>query len=347
MVDPTDHSLEALMARGSIETLPSGRHRARAPGVASRTFTRKRDAEAWLARAIADAERGVGTASREPLSVLIRPWWAAKERAVKPRTAERYRHDLAIIEGSVIAKVPLRLVDLDKVQAFVDGLSPQYAPATIRGVYGVLAMILNHGAQRGKLHPISRPMLPSAAPRELTVPTRAQVEQLAEASDRRLYAPVILSGYTGLRQGELLALHRADVHLDEGWLLIRHARNKTSGAFESTKSGKARRLFLERRVVETLREHLDEYPGELVIPTTASILSKSWVCARKGCKLEAVRFHDLRHAAASMMIDAGLNILVISRQLGHANPSITLNIYGHLMPDAADDAIRRLDAAHG
>src|SRR5439155_11707451 len=122
----------------------------------------------------------------------------------------------------------------------------------------------DHGARRGKLAPISRPLLPGTAPRELTVPTRAQVEQLAEAADRRLYAPVILAGYTGIRQGELLALHRSDVHVDEGWLLVRHARNKQSGAFESTKTGKARRVFLERRVTDTLREHLAEYEDELV-----------------------------------------------------------------------------------
>jgi integrase len=341
------------VARGSVEKLPSGRWRARwyAPDGRhlSRTFELKQHAERFLRQAIVDAERhAIGIISADPVSSLVDEWWASKERSIrKPRTAERYEDTLAVIKKAPIAKVPLRDLSLDHVQAFVDGLSPQYAPATVKGIYMVLGMALAHGARRGKLHVISRPLLPGTAPRELVVPTRAQVEQLAEAADRRLYAPVIVAGYTGLRQGELLALHRSDVHADEGWLLVRHARNKQSGAFESTKSGKARRVFLERRVASVLADHLAEYEDELVVPTTASRLFKSWEIARKACNLDGVRFHDLRHAAASMMIDAGLNILVISRQLGHARPAITLNIYGHLMPDAADDAIRRLDAAHG
>jgi integrase len=124
---------------------------------------------------------------------------------------------------------------------------------------------------------------------------------------------------------------------------VRIARNKTSGAHEETKTERIRRVYLPARAAEALEAHMGEYPGELVVPVSASVLQKSWERARRSCGLERVRFHDLRHAAASMMIAAGLNVLQVSKQLGHANPTQTLDTYGHLWPDSFDDAMRRLD----
>lgn len=336
---------------GAIELLPSGRFRARYVARdgrhPSRTFTQRRDAETWLRRAIVDSERdGIDVTSRDAFATLFAPWWNAKERSVQSRTADRYREHLAVIRKAPIAKVALRDLDLDQVQAFVDGLSPKYAPGTIHGIYTVLAMIIRHGAARKKLQPIRRPAFPATVKAELTVPSPAQVEQLAEASDRRAYAPVILAGYCGLRQGELLALGWADVHLDEAWLLVRRARNKATGTFGPTKTGTVRRVFLPARVVAALTEHLDEYPGELVVPCSPAVFLKSWPIARKACGLEAVRFHDLRHAAASMMIAAGVDILQVAKQLGHGDAAITLRVYGHLLPESNADAIAKMDAFH-
>jgi integrase len=338
------------MARGSIERLPSGRYRARwytrDGRHPSRTFTLKRDAEVFLRRAIVDSERvGSDIAPRsETIGTLIQAWWPSVERSVKPRTADRYREHLRTIERHPISGEPLQRVDYAMAQGFVDDLAAQYAPKTVAGVYGVFALVLKDAAKRGKTaRAIPKPVMPRPKRAGLVIPTRDEVDQLAEASDARLYAAVELAGYCGLRQGELLALSRVDVDLDKATVFVHQARNKASGAIESTKTDTARVVHLPDRVRASLAGHLDEYDGPLLFPTTASVFDKSWRHARASCGLDGVRFHDLRHAAASIMIHAGWNINQVSKQLGHANPTMTLQVYSHLWPDSFGEAIAKLD----
>ena len=66
----------------------------------------------------------------------------------------------------------------------------------------------------------------------------------------------------------------------------------------------------------------------------ASNLWKNFRRILKLSKLPAIRFHDLRHTAASLMLNNGVDVLVASRRLGHAKPSITLDVYGHLIPSS-------------
>jgi integrase len=335
---------------GSIERLPSGRYRARwytrDGRHPSKSFTLKRDAETFLRRAIVDSERaGVDIAPKdETITTLIKAWWPSVERSVKPRTADRYREHLRTIERHPISREPLQRVDYAAAQAFVDALSAEYAPKTVAGIYGVFALIIKDAAKRGKTaRAIPKPSMPRPRQPTLVIPTRDEVEQLAAASDARLHVSVLLAGFCGLRQGELLALHRLDVDLEKATVFVHQARNKASGAIESTKTDAARVVHLPLRVREATGEHMDEYDGAILFPVTASIFDKSWRHARTACNLTGVRFHDLRHAAASMMIHAGWNINQVSKQLGHANPTMTLNIYAHLWPDSFVDAIAKMD----
>jgi integrase len=338
------------MARGSIERLASGRYRARwytrDGRHPSRTFTLKKDAETVLRRAIVDSERaGVDIAPRdETISTLIKAWWPSVERSVKPRTADRYREHVRTIERHPISRDPLQRVDYAAAQAFVDDLGAQYAPKTVAGIYGVLALVLKDAAKRGKVtRAIPKPVMPLPRRATLVIPTRDEVQQLAEASDARLHVAVELAGFCGLRQGELLALGRADVDVDKATVFVHQARNKASGAIESTKTDAARVVHVPDRVRVSLSSHLGEYDGALLFPVTASVFDKSWRHARHACGLTGVRFHDLRHAAASMMIHAGWNINQVSKQLGHANANMTLSVYAHLWPDSFTEAIAKMD----
>lgn len=338
----------------SIEKLASGRWRVRwytSDGRhPSRTFTLRKDAERWERDAIRAAENRTDTTTTNPraapqtLRHVIQAWWPGKERSIKPRTAERYIEHLRKLEQHPIATLPVAELRFRDVQGFVDDMAATYAPKTVRGIHGVLHLVLVHAGKHELLErELPRPELPKPIRKTIVVPTKAEVEQLAAAADARLYAAHLLAGYCGPRQGELLALRREDVNLAEGWVFVHQARNKTTGAFESTKTDKARRVYLPNRVVTVLGEHLGEYDGSMLFPVTASVFDKSWRHARRACGLERVRFHDLRHAAASMMIAAGWNVLQVSKQLGHANATMTLNIYGHLFPEDLGTAIRKMD----
>lgn len=343
---------------GAVERLPSGRYRVRWRSLdgryPSRSFTIRSDAERFLRQVIVDQEReGIGIQARSvTLGGIADAWFAVKKRSVKPRTVERYEDHIKTIKHG-LGEMPISDVTFEVVQRFVAELP--MAPKTVRGCYGVLSLILQHAARTGKLQrPISKPDLPALVKPKLVIPTRDEVDRLAAASDKRLWAPVILAGYCGLREGELLALHRQDVHLEPSRIgddvvpphvFVHHARNKTSGAFESTKTDGVRRVYLPDTVVHALREHLDEYPdGELVVPVSASVYQKSFERARRACGLDRVRPHDLRHAAASIMIAAGLSVKEVSEQLGHANATQTLDTYTHLWPHSWGAAIGRLNA---
>jgi integrase len=84
---------------------------------------------------------------------------------------------------------------------------------------------------------------------------------------------------------------------------------------------------------------LGDIEGRMISPHS---VSRSWRMACKTRKLPRIPFHALRHTHASMLIRAGVDILTISRRLGHSKASVTLDVYGHLMPgadEAAADAI--------
>jgi integrase len=336
---------------GSVSRLGSGSYRARWYARDGRhlSLTRptRHEAESAMRAALVDQERLGYDRPAKTITVgkLIDVWWRAVEHSVKPRTAERYEDHLAHVRR-LLGPVPLADLDYHRVELFVAELqATPLAPKTVRSCYHVFSLVLAHGQRLGLMQrAIPKPYLPKVVKPKLVIPSREQVNALAAASDKRFWAPILAAGYCGFREGELLALHRRDVHLDERYVLIHQARNKSSGAFESTKTERTRRVYLPERVQLALAEHLEEYPGEVVVPASASSLQKSWERARRVEGLDRVRFHDLRHAAASMMIAAGLNILQVSKQLGHANATQTLDIYGHLWPDSFDDAMRQMDA---
>jgi integrase len=333
----------------SIQRTPSGRWRARwrtPDGVhRSETFTLKRDAERFLNREKVELEQGKAgfTNARGVLSDLIPEWWAATEKRVKPRTAERYQYATKIIEKR-IGDVKLSDLTYQRVQAFVNDLGVDYQPRSVSAIYGVLSLILTSGVNRNQLRPIKAPDLPKVYEPKLTIPTKYEVEALATAATLRIKAAIILSGYCGLREGELLGLHRRDVNLDAGWVFVHQARNKTTGALESTKTDKARRVYLPGRVKDELERHIAEFPSEELFPITGRRFQKEWESARAQVGVPTVRFHDLRHAAASMMIEAGWSVTQVSKQLGHAQATMTLNTYAHLWPDSYGDAIKKMDA---
>ncbi len=308
-----------------------------------RTFTNRKAAERFLRKTLTDIEEHgiVGTVRGETLGDALEAWWGAGiEASVRGRTVERYLRHKHILEDR-FGDVLLERVDYDRVQGIVNALAADYAPRTVSGIYGVLALTLKHAALTGKIRPVPKPRLPKVADPDPQIPSRDQVEALADAVPLNLRAMVVLAGYVGLRQGELLGIERRNVQLDEARIWIAHAVNKETQALEQTKTrGSKRWVVLPARALEVLSWHMAEIePGDRVFPYTASTVDKAWRRIAPGC-----RFHDLRHSAASFMIASGWNIMQVSRQLGHAKASMTLDTYGFLYPESFSDALEKLDA---
>jgi integrase len=168
-----------------------------------------------------------------------------------------------------------------------------------------------------------------------------------------------------MRRGELLALRWQDVDLNGAKLRVERSLEQTKAGlrFKSPKTKHGRRtITLPASAVAELREHLKQQqerrlalgagkaPADaLVFPTwdfatrSPNALTKEWSVAMVETGM-AVSLHSLRHTHASSLIAAGLDILTISRRLGHASPTITLGIYGHLFSNTDDRAAQVIEA---
>jgi integrase len=182
-----------------------------------------------------------------------------------------------------------------------------------------------------------------------------------------LYPIVITALATGIRRGELLGLRWQDVDLDNARLRVERSLEETRAEglrFKSPKTKHGRRtISLPGAAVAALRKHrkaqqerylalgLGKVPAEALIfpawdgkPRHPDGLSKQFTEMMSRIGLP-VTLHALRHTHASQLISGGVDVLTISRRLGHGSPAITLSVYGHLFSNTDDRAARIADAA--
>ena len=192
------------------------------------------------------------------------------------------------------------------------------------------------------------------------------IGKLAE-SDHPLHDIVVVDLATGLRRGELLALRLSDADLDEATLRVERSLEETKDGLRfkppKTRHGK-RTISLPANAVAVLRERrrkllemrmalgLGKPDADTLLfaepdglPTPPNRLTRRWQDACVSLGLPRVSFHALRHTHASALIADGLDVVLIARRLGHANPTVTLNIYGHLFKRNDRAAARAIEAA--
>jgi len=190
---------------------------------------------------------------------------------------------------------------------------------------------------------------------------------LEEAKFDRLRALYVLALATGMRQGELLGLQWEDVHLDERSLSVRHTLTRTYGkareegkTFELTEpktDAGRRRIDLPNVAVRALKEHRAHMLAEGLRASPfvfcsidgkplvkGNVVNRSFRPILKRANLPNIRFHDLRHTAATLMLKCNVHPKIVQSTLGHANVAITLNVYSHVLPTMQREAADKLDA---
>ena len=196
-----------------------------------------------------------------------------------------------------------------------------------------------------------------------------EVATLAEAIHPHFRALVVAAAYTGLRAGELGALRRRNLDLLRSRLTVNQALKDLTGArlpagertltFGPTKTHARRSMTLPAFLRDLLLDHLagvSPEPDALVftMPSGAPIRHANFyrryfkpaVRAALPADKHGVRFHDLRHTCAALLIGAGAHPKAIQDRLGHQNITMTLDRYGHLLPGLGDALADALDAAH-
>jgi integrase len=210
---------------------------------------------------------------------------------------------------------------------------------------------------------VEAPRQSSSNARALTSDEAATLLLIAEGS--RFYPFLFLALTTGMRRGELAALQWNDVDVKTGLLSVRRAfgEDRRGGCFiKATKSGRERVIPIAPASVDVLKavharqssEKLATKPGtyrdqdfvfadQLGNPPELNALSKSFAKLAKSAGIKGVTLHSCRHFTATSAIAEGSDIRSVAAVMGHAQPSTTLNVYGHVVADATMAAVRRVN----
>jgi integrase len=307
---------------------------------------------------------------KETVAEFAERWlrdWAAGN--ISNKTYSRYEELLRVHVLSRIGSKPiqqLRAVDLQQLYA-----SLTVADRTKLHIHRVIHRMLKHAAQWSVVTANAAALVdaPSVKGKEIEILTAAEIQRVLQAlKGRSLYPIVVTALGTGMRRGELLALRWKDVDLDDAKLRVERSLEQTKRGglvFKEPKTRHGRRtITLPSSTVAELRAHWKATQerrlllgqGKLADDTLVFVtwnsatrspnaMSKEWRRAVHAAKLKAT-FHSLRHTHASSLISAGIDVLSISRRLGHGSPAITLGVYGHLFkPD--DRAAAAIDELFG
>ena len=298
---------------------------------------------------------------------------------VSPKTAERYRELLENqikphIGGKVLQKLKPADVEhwhgLLKTDGRKDG-SGGLSPRTIGHAHRLLSKALKDGMRHDL---IVRNAAASEAPprvdaKEITVLDAAQVKFVVEKlRGRAMYSRIVTALFTGIRRGEFLALRWRNVDLDNKVISIREAIEQTKARGISFKVPKTknsvRDLSLPDIVVAALRDlrrqqlefrvalGLGKLQDDALVfsrpdgsPHSPRAFTKEWADKAESLGVPEITLHALRHTHASHLIDAGIDVVKISRRLGHASPTVTLTIYAHLFRKRDDKSTDAINAA--
>lgn len=319
----------------------------------------KKEAAAKLRAALAERDAGlVYDDGSLTVGEYLDKWLEAVSGTVKARTLERY--EMAVKPHLQPALGDLRLGRLTplQVQAFYgEKLDAGLSARSVQILHATLYKALKQ-AVRWRLVPrnVCEDVDPPRALRKEVRPlTAEQARSLLEAaSSDPLEALYVLAVTTGMRQGELLGLKWEDVDLEASSVRVR--RTVWKGEASAPKTNAARRqVALPDTAVRALRKHRERAAGDSWVFASSTgdrplgrhnLHNRSWILLRERAGLpETVRFHDLRHTAATLLLGRGVHPKLVQSLLGHASIEITMNTYSHVMPEMSGATARAMDAA--
>lgn len=338
-----------------------------------RSFRTKKDAQRWITEQDASLHRGswVDPRGADRLFPEIADEWRETWADLGPKTRLGYesilRHHLTGDEGR-FAGTRLGAITTKEIQDYVNELADEgKAPNTLRRIFTVLRSCLRVAVERGYL--AANPCDSVRLPRKRKGPgtkqlflTPAEVRKLAEKIDPHYRVAVYVAAYCGLRAGEQWALRRRDLDPLHGTLTVSRALQEINSTAESLaedkgmifgppKSDAARRTLTIPSPIRTLlHDHLASTlpggngPNDLVFTTkTGAPIRQSLFYKRQfrptvkkalPDRLHGLRWHDLRHTAASLSLAVEPNLHTVKVRLGHEDIHTTVNTYGHLLPSA-------------
>ncbi len=335
------------------------------------TASTKREVQVLVAQTIQAAQTGFTDAGKLTVRDFLSRWLDATAPTLKPSTVRRYRDLIRLHVTPVLGNERLaKLAPADVQRLYADRLAAGLSPTSVRHVHGVLHRALGQAVRWGM---VVRNVADAVDPPRRSTPEAktwdaGQVRAFLAATVGDDLEPLWrLALLAGLRRGELLGLLWRDVDLDRSSLAVR--RTLSRGAASRLEPGEPktaagrRQVALPASAVDALRRHrlrqverrLAAGPAwedhEFVFATEAGRAIHPNTLASRFRKLTAaagvppIRFHDLRHTCATLLLTEGVHPKVVQERLGHADIGMTMNLYSHVTAGMQRDAADRLDAA--
>ena len=271
-----------------------------------------------------------------------------RESTLETRKTLMDKHILPYFKNRIITDItPSDVVDWQN-EILSKNLSSSYANM----IGSCLNMIFNYAVDyHGLKKSPSKKSMGSAKRKKIAFWTPEEYKTFIEClkDDIQYFTIFEMLYYTGMRIGELLALTLEDVNFSERKISITKTYYRT-GKKELINPPKTQSSEREIEIPQFLADELKEYTTHLydlqvnerlfVVPSGA--VRKKLIEGAEKAGVKKIRIHDLRHSHASLLINLGANILLVSKRLGHESPEITLKIYAHLFPTVETDIINKI-----
>jgi integrase len=287
-------------------------------------------------------------------------WLKAKKPNVRHSTYEQYKGHVKIHLSPYYGSTQVTRIDYGSAERFVqDCQGKGMSVPTLRKVLTTLGAVLSYACKKRYID--HNPVKDIEKPRgqgihegdeEVAFLSREQIRALLDAApDLKHKALFMTAIMTGMRQGELLGLKWDDIDWIAGQIQVKRSFNH--GRFYEPKTRSSRRkIDLAPQLIAQLKEWQLACPPnklELVYPNgesrpidASNLIHRVFLPALKKAEIPKLRFHDLRHTYASLLIDQEENPKYIQTQMGHSSINVTFDIYGHLMKDSNQEAASRL-----
>lgn len=336
----------------------------------TRYFKHKKEANDWRLESVNKTRKGIYSIDAQvTLSQFLDHWLSTKETNVRKKTLLQYGQ---IVNGHINPILGMiKLVDLrpDTIEEFYR-LEKERGVGfrTINLTHSVLRCALNKALKEEIIYrnPCDAVDKPKVARHEMNVLDEFQVRRLlSSARGTRLEVLLQIAVTTGLREGEILGLKWRDVDWGNKQIHIQRQLQripKVGLVFSEPKSAAGKRMISlgDNSVYLLMKQEKIQYyekeffrlrwqENDLIFtslngsPMDPRNLLRQYKLLLKKAGLPNIRFHDLRHTAASLMLQQGIPAKVVQERLGHSDISLTLNTYSHVMPGMQEEAAKRMD----
>ena len=329
----------------------------------------RKEVQEKLNTALLSHRRGLSFQS-ETLTVreFLFDWLAESVKPiVRPRTYQSYAELVRLHLEPSLGRIRLsRLTPRDVRKLINSKLNVGLSPRRVQYIHAVLRKALSQAEKDGSVaRNVSKLAdAPKVEQAEISPFDPNEARLFVKAiSGERLEALYLLAIAIGLRQAEILGLSWKDIDFDKSQCIVRKTLQRIDGEFRfvEPKTTRSRRtLALPDIVITSLKEHKGRQVGEMLVagdnweksdlvftdlsgkPLADSVVRRRFYRILEGAGLRRQRFHDLRHACASLMISQGVPSREVMETLGHSTIAMTLNRYAHIFQEAQKETADKM-----